>query len=59
MVIILASEDVNVHRRARCDGERVKNMWQHLCREVADFFALHAEVGEAVWPRADVDNSAR
>ena len=59
MVIIFASEDVNVHRRARRDGERVENMWQHLCREVAHFFALHAQVGEAVGPRANVDNSAR
>ena len=58
MVIVLAAEDVNVERDPGSDGERVEDVREHLCREVPDLLALQPEVRYAVWPRANIDNSA-
>ena len=42
MVVVLAAQDVYVQRTPRCHGERVEYVRKHLCREVANLFALDA-----------------
>lgn len=56
VVIILATEDIDVQRRSRSHGERVENVREHFGGEVSDFFAFETEVGETVRASADVNH---
>ena len=42
MMIILATQNVHMQRAPRRYGEGVEYVREHLCREVANFFALDA-----------------
>ena len=59
MVIVRAPQNVDVQRAAGRHGEGVEDVREHLRAEVADLFALDAEIGKAVWARADVDDCPR
>jgi len=48
-----------MQRAARCHGEGMEYVREHLRREITDLVALDAQVGHAIWARADVDNRAR
>jgi hypothetical protein len=48
-MIVLAPKDINMQGDAGCHGERMEDVRYHLCREVAEFFALESEVRHAVW----------
>ena len=56
VVIVLATQDVDVQRRSGRHGERIKNVWEHFGRKVPDFFTSKTEVGETIGARADVDH---
>lgn len=58
VVIILPTEDINVEGNASRYRERVEDMRDHLRREIANFLSLETKVGEAVRPRAYVDDCA-
>lgn len=58
MVIVLSFEDIDMEGRARGDGEGVEDVGDHLRGELADLFALKAELGDAVGTRADVDDGS-
>lgn len=58
MVIVVSTEAVNVERDAGSHGETVKDVRNHFAAEVANLFALEAELGDAVGPRRDVDDGA-
>ena len=59
VMVVLAAQDVSVQSTARRHGEGVEYVREHLCREITDLFALDAEVGDAIWARADVNNRTR
>ncbi len=59
MMIILPAQNIDVQCHAGRDGERVKDMRDHLRRQVPYFLPFQAELGNAVWSRANVDDCSR
>jgi hypothetical protein len=59
VVVVLAAQDVYMQRAARRHGEGMEYVREHLCREITDLFASDAQVGHAIWARADIDDRAR
>ena len=54
MVVIGPAKYIDVQRATRCHSERVEDVREHFCTQIANLFTLHAEVCEAVWPGAYV-----
>ena len=48
VVIIFASQYIDVQSYASGDCERVEDVWEHLRREVANLFALQLQVRHAI-----------
>lgn len=48
VVVVLATQDVYMQRAPRCHGKRIKNVREHLRREITDLFALDTQVSHAI-----------
>ena len=59
VVIIFASQYIDVQSYASGDCERVEDVWEHLCREVSYLLPLDAQVRHAVWARAYIYHCSR
>ena len=58
VVIIFASQYIDVQSYASGDCERVEDVWEHLRREVSYLLPLDAQVRNTVWARADIDDGS-
>jgi hypothetical protein len=58
-MIVLTPQDIDMHRAPGCDSERIKDVREHLRREVTNLLALETEICHTVWPRTDIDDRPR
>lgn len=58
VMVIFASEDIDMECHTRRHRERVEDVRDHLCREIANFFSLELQVSNAVRASGYVNHSS-
>ena len=58
MVVVLSSKDIDMHRNACVDSERVQDMGKHFRGQIANLFSLQVKRADAVRPTGDIDDGS-